>query len=141
MQSNKRLAEALKELRETQQQIIQQERLHALGRMASGIAHDFNNALAPILGFSELLLIRPELLENRDKTKSYLQMINTAAKDSATVVGRLREFYRYREHAEVSLPVVLNDLVQQVILLTQPKWKDRAGWRINVKIHTGFPKY
>ena len=73
MQSNRRLAEALKELRETQQQIIQQERLHALGRMASGIAHDFNNALAPILGFSELLLIRPELLENRDKTKSYLQ--------------------------------------------------------------------
>ena len=130
MQSNQRLARSLsKELRETQQQIIQQERLHALGRMASGIAHDFNNALAPILGFSELLLIRPELLDNRDKTKSYLQMINTAArKDSATcVVGRLREFYRYREHAGGhTLPVVLNDLVQQVILLTQPKWKDQA---------------
>ena len=139
LQSNQRLAEALKELRETQQQIIQQERLHALGRMASGIAHDFNNALAPILGFSELLLIRPEMLDDRVKTKSYLQMINTAAKDSATVVGRLREFYRYREQAETALPVVLNDLVQQVILLTQPKWKDQAlAGGVNIRIQTDF---
>ena len=139
LETNQRLAEALKELRETQQQIIQQERLHALGRMASGIAHDFNNALAPILGFSELLLLRPEMLDDREKTTSYLQMINTAAKDSATVVGRLREFYRYREHAETSLPVVLGDLVQQVILLTQPKWKDQAlAAGINIKIHTDF---
>ncbi|HWB59101.1 MAG TPA: response regulator [Chthoniobacteraceae bacterium] len=126
-------------LRETQQQIIQQERLHALGRMASGIAHDFNNALAPILGFSELLLIRPEIFDDRERTRSYIQMINTAAKDSATVVGRLREFYRYREPAETSLPVVLNDLVQQVILLTQPKWKDQAlAAGINIKIETDF---
>ena len=139
IQTNQRLAEALQELRETQQQIIQQERLHALGRMASGIAHDFNNALAPILGFSELLLIRPEMLEDRERTRSYLQMINTAAKDSATVVGRLREFYRYREEAESALPVVLNDLVQQVILLTQPKWKDQAlAAGVNVKIQTDF---
>jgi len=139
LQTNQRLADALDQLRETQQQIIQQERLHALGRMASGIAHDFNNALAPILGFSELLLIRPEIFNDRDKTKSYLQMINTAAKDSATVVGRLRDFYRYREQTEISLPVVLSDLVQQVILLTQPKWKDQAlAGGITVTIETDF---
>ena len=138
-EANGRLADALKELRDTQQQIIQQERLHALGRMASGIAHDFNNALAPILGFSELLLIRPEMLDDRERTRSYLQMINTAAKDSAAVVGRLREFYRYREHAEISLPVVLNDLVQQVILLTQPKWKDQAlAAGVTIKTVTDF---
>ena len=64
LESNRQLADALEKLRETQQQIIQQERLHALGRMASGIAHDFNNALAPILGFSELLLRRPETLSD-----------------------------------------------------------------------------
>lgn len=139
IQSNKKLAEALSELRETQQQIIQQERLHALGRMASGIAHDFNNALAPILGFSELLLIRPEMMEDRDKARSYIQMINTAAKESATVVGRLREFYRYREHAEHTLPVVLSDLTEQVILLTQPKWKDQAlAAGVSIKIYTDF---
>jgi DNA-binding NtrC family response regulator len=59
-----RLARALTELRESQQQVIQQERLSALGQMASGVAHDFNNALAKILGFSELLLTSPEKLND-----------------------------------------------------------------------------
>src|SRR3972149_11833354 len=55
-ESERPLREALEELKATQQQVLQQERLRALGQMASGIAHDFNNALSPIMGFSELLL-------------------------------------------------------------------------------------
>ena len=50
------LERALVELQRTQQQVIQQERLAALGTMAGGIAHDFNNALSIIMGFGELLL-------------------------------------------------------------------------------------
>src|SRR5206468_669649 len=53
-ESNRQLDEALQQLRTAQAQLVQQERLRALGQMASGIAHDFNNALAPILGFSDL---------------------------------------------------------------------------------------
>jgi CheY-like chemotaxis protein len=94
--------------------------------MASGIAHDFNNALAPILGFSELLLRRPEHLRNEEKARGYIEMIHTAADDSAKIVARLREFYRYREENDIFTPVSLNDLIQQVISLTQPRWKDQA---------------
>jgi hypothetical protein len=47
--SNRELEKALNELKATQQQVIQQERLSAIGQMASGIAHDFNNTLTPIL--------------------------------------------------------------------------------------------
>jgi signal transduction histidine kinase len=126
MESNRQLAEALEKLRETQEHVIQRERLHALGRMASGIAHDFNNALAPILGFSELLLRRPETLRDTDRARGYVEMIHTAAEDSAKIVARLREFYRYREENDVFTPVSLNDLIQQVISLTQPRWKDQA---------------
>jgi len=126
MESNRQLADALEKLRETQEHVIQRERLHALGRMASGIAHDFNNALAPIIGFSELLLRRPEVLRNEEKARGYIEMIHTAAQDSAKIVGRLREFYRYREENDLFTPVSLNDLVQQVISLTQPRWKDQA---------------
>src|SRR5271166_2901194 len=97
MESNQQLADALEKLRETQEHVIQRERLHALGRMASGIAHDFNNAHAPILGFSELLLRRPETLRNEERARGYVEMIHTAAEDSAKIVARLREFYRYRE--------------------------------------------
>jgi len=126
MESNQQLADALEKLRETQEHVIQRERLHALGRMASGIAHDFNNALAPILGFSELLLQRPESLRNEERARGYVEMIHTAAEDSAKIVARLREFYRYREENDVFTPVSLNDLIQQVISLTQPRWKDQA---------------
>jgi len=126
MESNRQLAEALEKLRETQEHVIQRERLHALGRMASGIAHDFNNALAPILGFSELLLKRPGAMDDDKRARGYVEMIHTAAEDSAKIVGRLREFYRYREENDVFTPVSLNDLIQQVISLTQPRWKDQA---------------
>ena len=80
LETNRQLADALKRLEASQDQVIQRERMHALGRMAHGIAHDFNNALAPILGFSELLLMKPELLADTKKVRSYLEMIHTAAK-------------------------------------------------------------
>jgi signal transduction histidine kinase len=136
MESNRQLADALEKLRETQEHVIQRERLHALGRMASGIAHDFNNALAPILGFSELLLRRPESLRDYERARGYVEMIHTAAEDSAKIVARLREFYRYREENDLFTPVSLNDLIQQVISLTQPRWKDQAqanGVHVTIK--------
>ena len=55
-ETNRELEKALTELKATQAQVIQQERLSAVGQMASGIAHDFNNTLVPILGFTDLLL-------------------------------------------------------------------------------------
>jgi len=136
-ETNKRLSNALEELQTAQQSVVQQERLRALGAMAGGIAHDFNNALAAILGFSELLLYRPEILDNKTTTKQYLEMMNTAAKDAGNVVNRLREFYRRRERGEVFTAVDLNRLVQEAISLTQPKWKAQAEARgITIRTET-----
>ncbi len=126
LESNRQLSEALGRLQATQREIIQRERMHALGRMANGIAHDFNNALAPILGFSELLLMKPETLDDPRKVRMYIEMIHNSAQASAKVVSRLREFYRYRDDAEVFTPVVINDIVLQAISLTQPRWKGQA---------------
>ncbi len=140
LESNRQLSAALGHLQATQQEIIQRERMHALGRMANGIAHDFNNALAPILGFSELLLLKPDTLTDPKKVRNYVEMIHSAAKDSAKVVSRLREFYRYRDEAEVFTPVVLNDVVLQAISLTQPRWKDQslaAGVHIDIRTEMG----
>ena len=140
LESNRQLSTALGQLRATQQEIIQRERMHALGRMANGIAHDFNNALAPILGFSELLLLKPESLSDAKKVRNYVEMIHSAAKDSAKVVSRLREFYRYRDDSEVFTPVVINDVVLQAISLTQPRWKGQAlaaGSHIDIRTEMG----
>jgi PAS domain S-box-containing protein len=124
---NDELQKALGELKATQNQIIQQERLRALGQMASGIAHDFNNSLMPVMGFAELLLSSPGILDDKKKTTSYLETIRTAAKDASSIVGRLREFYRSNENSDVFKPVNLSQLAKQSVSLTQPKWKGQAN--------------
>jgi len=45
-QSHRMLEDTLAQLKTTQEQVLQQERLRAMGQMASGIAHDFNNSLS-----------------------------------------------------------------------------------------------
>ena len=121
--TNRELEKALKELKATQQQVIQQERLSAIGQMASGIAHDFNNNLTPILGFAELLLENAKLLDNKVEARRCLEMLRTSAKDAASVVSRLREFYRPAETDEEFPVVDLAKIVQQAVSLTEPKWR------------------
>jgi signal transduction histidine kinase len=111
---------------QAQLELVQQQRLRALGQMAGGIAHDFNNALAPILGYSELLLDTPSILDNKEKTTEYLKIINIAARDAANVVRHLREFYRPRDKNDSFSAIDLNALVRQTVTLTQPKWKTQA---------------
>jgi len=138
-EANTRLERANEDLKSAQQKVVQQERLRALGTMASGVAHDFNNALAAILGFSELLLVRPEMLDDKDKARRYIEMMNIAAKDAGNVVNRLHEFYRHREQGEVFAPIDLNHLVEEAISLTQPKWKTQAEARgITIRTKTGL---
>jgi len=127
LQENYRLLEeTLAELRATQHQVIQQERLRALGQMASGVAHDFNNTLTPILGYTELLFSVPATLDDKKKAMGYFAVMNTAAKDALNVISRLREFYRQRKKDEMFSLVNLNQLVKQTIELTEAKWKDQA---------------
>lgn len=116
------------ELKQIHRQLVQQERLRALGEMASGIAHDFNNALTPILGYTELMLSDEGHLEDKEKKAEHLanlKIIHTAAKDAATIVSRLRQFGRPREEGAFG-PVDLNRLIEQAIKLTQPKWQVQA---------------
>jgi PAS domain S-box-containing protein len=136
-ESNRLLEEALSELRKTQQQIIQQERLRALGQLASGIAHDFNNALMPILGYSDLLLTVPDILSDREKSKKFLEAIKVSSEDAKDVVDRLREFYRNRTENDVFNQINLNYLVKQVVSLTMLKWKDQAlSNGVNIRVLT-----
>ncbi|GEM_PF-2399523 len=123
--TNERLAAALSELQAIQSKVIQQERLRALGQMASGIAHDLNNALSPVLGFCELLLKVPANLEDPAKVRRYVELINTGATDAASVVHGLSEFYRQREPLDRLQLTDLAGLVDQVVALTEPKWKSQ----------------
>ena len=60
---------------------MQQERLRALGQMASGIAHDINNAISPVALYTESLLEREPNLSER--ARGYLETIQRAIEDVA----------------------------------------------------------
>jgi len=116
------LQRAYNDLRQSQHTASQQERLRALGQMASGIAHDINNAISPITLYTESLLEREPNLSER--TRNYLITIQRAIEDVAETVARMREFYRAREPDMNLTRVSLNQLVKQVIDLTRARWSD-----------------
>ncbi|HEV7631609.1 MAG TPA: ATP-binding protein, partial [Steroidobacteraceae bacterium] len=116
------LQQAYDDLRQTQHTVMQQERLRALGQMASGIAHDINNAISPVALYTESLLEREPNLSPR--ARNYLTTIQRAIDDVASTVARMREFYRQREPELTLARVDLNRTVQQAIEFTHARWKD-----------------
>jgi PAS domain S-box-containing protein len=136
------LQRAYDDLRTSQQQVMQQERLRALGQMASGIAHDINNAISPVALYTEALLEREPALSERGR--SQLEIIQRAVDDIAQTVARMGEFYRLREPQLSLIPVDLNKLVGQVVDLTRARWSDMAqqrGAAIEMRTHlaAGLP--
>ena len=118
------LQQAYEDLRSTQQAVMQQERLRAVGQMASGIAHDINNALAPMSLYVESILENDLNLSERSRTS--LKVVERAIDDVAATVARLREFYRHRETQMTLAAVDLNALCQQAAELTRARWRDMA---------------
>ena len=62
----------------------------------------------------------------RGQVHQYLKLIMTGVEDAASVVSRLREFYRKREEGETYRPLSLNQMVEQAVALTRPRWRDEA---------------
>ena len=118
------LQQAYDDLRQTQAAAMQEERLRALGQMASGIAHDINNALSPVSLYTESLLETEKGLSER--ARGYLETIQRAVEDVAQTVARMREFYRPREEQIELAPVDANQMVEQVLDLTKAHWSDMA---------------
>jgi PAS domain S-box-containing protein len=116
------LQQAYEELRQTTRTVLLQERLRALGQMASGIAHDINNTISPISLYTDILLEHEPDLSPR--ARQYLKTIGDAVEAVVQTVARLRDFYRPRETALLQTRVDLNELIRQVIDLTRARWSD-----------------
>lgn len=116
------LQQAYDDLRQSQQSAMQQERLRALGQMASGVAHDINNAISPVALYTESLLEQESNLSTR--ARKYLGTIQRAIEDVAQTVRRMREFYRPNEPQHELAHINLNQLVEQVLDLTRVRWRD-----------------
>ncbi|WP_395017188.1 ATP-binding protein [Dongia sp.] len=130
------LQKAYDDLRQSQQSVIQQERLRVLGQMASGIAHDINNALTPASLYTETLLEDDQTLS--PNSRELLGVVHRAIGDVTHTVARMREFYRQHDAQMNLAPIALNDLICQVVELTRARWRDmpmQRGVAVGVQLN------
>ena len=82
------------EKRRLQEQLIQSEKMSAMGQLIAGVAHDLNNPLASVVGFADFLSEAAEIPEG---LREPLQVIRQEAERAATIVHNLLSFARRQE--------------------------------------------
>ncbi|HEY3107529.1 MAG TPA: ATP-binding protein, partial [Chloroflexota bacterium] len=111
---------------ERAQQLVENEKLRALGQMASGVAHDLNQSLGMVVGHSELALRAVD--QGGAKPADLRDSLNTvlrAAMDGADSVKRLLTFVRTAPEGEAEAAEVAS-VLREVAQLTAPRWRDAA---------------
>ena len=106
------LVEDVTEQQTLEAQLIQSEKLAAVGQLVSGVAHELNNPLTSIAGLSEFLLEQKEL---GPKDRSHLKVIHEQADRAGRIVRNLLTFARKSPDERARVDV--NDVVQRTLLL------------------------
>lgn len=123
---NIELDEALEELRTTQQQLLQAQKMEAMGTLAGGIAHDFNNVLMGIQGHTSLLLLETD---PDHPNFAHLKGAEDLVKRGADLTRQLLGFARGGKY-EVK-PTDVNDLIKETL--------DMFGrTKREIRIHTKY---
>jgi len=121
------------ELKRLEEQLIQAEKLAAMGQMLAGVAHELNNPLTAILGVTELLRDQETADEN---TKRQLELTHRQARRAARIVQNLLEFSR--PAAPQKKPVDVNSLVERTLQLHEHSLR-RNNVQVDFQCQTDLP--
>jgi signal transduction histidine kinase/ActR/RegA family two-component response regulator len=124
-----RLRAAYDELAIAQHQLVQSEKLSAVGRVVSGIAHELNNPLAAILLFAENLLSGGDPHSAADT--EMLRQVSAQAHRARAIVGDLLSFVRAREHRRDTADI--RDSIERAAVAVAPAVAE-AGARLTVSL-------
>jgi GAF domain-containing protein len=130
-------------LQTTQDRLIQSEKLRTLGNLASRMSNDFNNILTAILGRTKLLLRQVGEVTIPENAKrnllKWLRVIAQLASEGAETAKHIKKFARaYQVSSEEDYEELdINRIVQEVVEITRPNWKDEAELKgISIEIET-----
>ncbi len=126
-------ARDMTELKRLEEQLIQAEKLAAMGQMLAGVAHELNNPLTAILGASELLRDRGGVDEH---VKRQLDMTHRQARRAARIVQNLLEFSRPSSAQKRALD--LNGVVDRTLQLHEHSLR-RNGIEVDFHPVAGLP--
>ena len=107
--SQSKLKHTVETLKTTQAQLIQSEKLSAVGEFVAGVAHELNNPLAAVMGFSEML----KNADVGEKHSRHLELIYKSAERCQKIVQSLLSFAR--RAAPERKPVGVNKLIEDVL--------------------------
>jgi PAS domain S-box-containing protein len=121
------------ELKRLEEQLIQAEKLAAMGQMLAGVAHELNNPLTAILGVTELLRDGQGLEES---TKRQLELTHRQARRAARIVQNLLEFSR--PASPQKRPVDLNSIIERTLQLHEHSLR-RNSVEVDFRPQPDFP--
>jgi len=117
------------DLKRLEEQLIQAEKLAAMGQMLAGVAHELNNPLTAILGVTELLR---ERAGTEESIRRQLELTHRQARRAARIVQNLLEFSRPASPQKRALD--LNNLIERTLQLHEHSLR-----RNNVEVDSHLP--
>jgi signal transduction histidine kinase/ligand-binding sensor domain-containing protein/ActR/RegA family two-component response regulator len=108
----KQVEERTQQLQATQQQLIQVQKMEAIGTLAGGIAHDFNNILAAVMGYTELVI---EDAPTGSLMHRNLKHILNATQRAAELVKQILAFSRQSQQEHK--PLILSTVIKEALKL------------------------
>ena len=102
-------------IKELEEQLLQSQKMEAIGTLAGGIAHDFNNILTGIMGYTDLLGFQ---LPDDPKVKSDLSQIQQLTDRAAKLTAQLLLFSRQQATDPIFLD--LNAVIENTLTMLEP---------------------
>ena len=127
------LSDFARELKRSQAQLVQAEKLAAMGRLAASIAHEINNPLQAIHNCLHLTLKKPL---NEEKKTRYLGMAQEEVDRLITIVQRMLEFYR--PSREGMAPTDVHAIIENVLALSSKRLQ-RGRITVTKKLASDLP--
>src|ERR1700676_1336396 len=121
------------DMKRIEEQLIQTEKLAAMGQMLAGVAHELNNPLTAILGASELLR---EGLGTDETSRRQLDLTHRQARRAARIVQNLLEFSK--PASPQKQPVDLNSIIDRTLQLHEHSLRSN-GVEVDFRPQPDFP--